>query len=60
VMALVGIGFIGVLNIATSFTLSFLLARRARNIGEAESRRFLREVGREIWAKPFSFFLPRE
>jgi site-specific recombinase len=58
VMALVGIGFIGVLNIATSFTLSFLLARRARNIGEAESRRFLREVGREIRARPFSFFLP--
>ena len=43
-----------------SFVLSFLLAVRARNIGEAESRRFLREVGREFLAHPFSFLLPGE
>ena len=48
------------LNIVTSFVLSFLLAVRARNIGEAQSRRFLREVGRELLAHPFSFLLPGE
>jgi site-specific recombinase len=60
VIAFSGIILIGVLNIVTSFVLSFLLAVRARNIGEAESRRFLREVGREFLAHPFSFLLPGE
>ena len=53
-----GIALVGLLNIVTSFVLSFLLAVRARNIGEAQSRRFLREVGRELLAHPFSFLLP--
>jgi site-specific recombinase len=57
-LAFSGIALVGVLNIVTSFVLSFLLAVRARNIGEAESRRFLREVGRELLAHPFSFLLP--
>ena len=57
--AFIGIGFVGVLNIVTSFVLSFLLAVRARNIGEAQSRRFLREVGMELMAHPLSFLLPR-
>ena len=59
-LALSGIALVGLLNIVTSFVLSFLLAVRARNIGEAESRRFLREVGREFLAHPFSFLLPGE
>jgi site-specific recombinase len=59
-LAFSGIALVGVLNIVTSFVLSFLLAVRARNIGEAESRRFLREVGREFLAHPFSFLLPGE
>jgi len=59
-LALSGIALVGILNIVTSFVLSFLLAVRARNIGEAESRRFLREVGREFLAHPFSFLLPGE
>ena len=57
-LAFSGIVLVGVLNIVTSFVLSFLLAVRARNIGDAESRRFLREVGRELLAHPFSFLLP--
>jgi site-specific recombinase len=57
-LAFVGIGFIGFLNIFASFAFSFLLAIRARNIGEQQSKRFLREVGREILEKPFSFLLP--
>jgi site-specific recombinase len=59
VYAFLGIGFVGVLNIVTSFVLSFLLAVRARNIGGAQSRRFLREVGMELLAHPLSFLLPR-
>ena len=58
VLAFSGIAIVGVLNIVTSFVLSFLLAVRARNIGEAQSRRFLREVGLELLAHPFSFLLP--
>jgi site-specific recombinase len=60
VLAFSGIALVGVLNIVTSFVLSFLLAVRARNIGEEQSRRFLREVGRELLAHPFSFLLPGE
>ncbi|HEX4785710.1 MAG TPA: hypothetical protein VH350_15315 [Candidatus Sulfotelmatobacter sp.] len=58
-LAFSGIALVGILNIVTSFVLSFLLAVRARNVGEAQSRRFLREVGRELLAHPFSFLLPR-
>jgi site-specific recombinase len=49
---------IGVLNIATSFVLSFLLALRARDVGQEKARRFLKEVGRELLANPGSFLLP--
>ncbi|HEV3305436.1 MAG TPA: hypothetical protein VGZ91_03270 [Candidatus Sulfotelmatobacter sp.] len=54
-----GIAMVGALNIFTSFALSFLLAIRARNIGEAQFQRFLREVGRELLANPLAFLLPR-
>jgi site-specific recombinase len=60
VLAFSGIALVGILNIVTSFVLSFLLAVRARNIGEAESRRFLREVGRKLLTHPLSFLLPGE
>lgn len=59
-LAFSGIALVGILNIVTSFVLSFLLAIRARNIGEVQSRRFLREVGQELLAHPFSFLLPGE
>jgi site-specific recombinase len=59
-LAFAGIALVGILNIVTSFVLSFLLAVRARNIGEAESRRFLRQVGREFLAHPFAFLPPGE
>ena len=60
VLAFSGIALVGILNIVTSFVLSFLLAIRARNIGEKQSRRFLHEVGRELLAHPFSFLLPSQ
>jgi site-specific recombinase len=58
-VAFSGIAMVGILNIFTSFALSFLLAIRARNIGEKQSQRFLREVGRELLANPLAFILPR-
>jgi site-specific recombinase len=58
-LAFSGIALVGVLNIATSFALSFMLAIRARHIGEAQSYRFLREIRRELWANPLAFFFPR-
>jgi len=53
-----GVLLVGVLNILTSFALSFLLAIRARDIGEVKARRFLREVGRELVSHPAAFLLP--
>ncbi len=58
-LAFSGIALVGVLNIATSFALSFVLAVRARNIADAHSHRFLREVGRELLANPLAFVFPR-
>jgi site-specific recombinase len=58
VYSLLGILTIGVLNIATSFALSFLLAVRARDVGEEKARKFLREIGRKLIANPSSFVLP--
>jgi len=56
--SLLGVLLVGVLNIATSFVLSFLLALRARDVGQEKARRFLKEVGRELLANPGSFLLP--
>jgi site-specific recombinase len=53
-----GIFLVGVLNIFTSFALSFLLAVRARDIGEAKARRFFKEVLRELILHPVAFLLP--
>jgi len=58
VYSLLGILAIGVLNITTSFVLSFLLAVRARDVGKEKARTFLKEVGRELLANPGSFLLP--
>ena len=59
ISAFSGIAMVGILNIFASFALSFILAVRARNIGEAQSHRFLREIGREFLANPLAFILPR-
>jgi site-specific recombinase len=53
-----GIVTIGILNISTSFVLSFLLAAKAREVRESKSRRFLREVGRDLLDRPWSFVVP--
>jgi site-specific recombinase len=58
VFSLLGILLIGVLNITTSFALSFLLAVRARDMRAEKARSFLREVGRELLTSPGSFVLP--
>jgi site-specific recombinase len=58
IASLLGVLLVGVLNISTSFVLSFLLALRARDVGKEKARRFLKEVGRELLAKPGSFLFP--
>ncbi len=55
-----GVILIGILNIATSFFFSFLLAIRARNIQDAEARGFMREVVREFLSSPLSFMRPAQ
>jgi site-specific recombinase len=58
VLSLLGILTIGVLNISTSFVLSFLLAVRARDVGSEKARNFVKEVLRELVVHPGSFLLP--
>jgi site-specific recombinase len=58
IFSLLGVLLVGVLNIATSFLLSFLLAIRARDVGDEKARTFLREVVRSVVAHPASFLLP--
>ncbi len=55
--SLSGVAVVGVLNIATSFAASFFVAMRARDLGEVQVRQFLRQVGKELWARPMAFFL---
>jgi len=57
-LSFTGIFLVGILNIVTSFAMSFLLAIRARDIGESEARRFLREVASEVASRPVTFLLP--
>jgi site-specific recombinase len=57
-LAFSGILLVGVFNIVTSFALSFLLAVRARDIGAAQARRFLKEVGAKLVSHPVTFLLP--
>jgi len=58
-LSFAGILLVGLLNIFTSFALSFLLAIRARDIGEAKALRFVREVGTKVLEHPIGFLLPR-
>jgi len=58
VLSSLGILLVGLLNIFTSFVLSFLLAIRARDIGEDKARRFLKDVGRRLVTRPAAFLLP--
>ncbi len=57
-LSFAGILLVGLFNIFTSFVLSFLLAVRARDIGEAKARRFLKEVGAKLVSHPVTFLLP--
>jgi len=57
-MACVGVIAVGLLNILTSFALSFLLAIRARDIQHSQARHFLRDVGEKVLQHPVAFLLP--
>jgi len=53
-----GLLSVAFLNIFTSFVLSFLLAVRARDVGAEKSRRFLKQIVKELASNPSSFVLP--
>jgi site-specific recombinase len=57
-LASAGIAAVGVLNIVTSFALSFLLAVRARDVEKAKARLFLKEVLRNFVSHPITFLFP--
>ncbi len=59
IASMLGVLVVGVLNIMTSFVLSFLLAVRARDVGDQKARLFLKEVGRELVSNPSGFVVPR-
>jgi len=50
---------VGVLNVSTSLALSYLLAARARSVGDAQSHRLLKEVWREVRGNPLGFVFPK-
>ena len=56
--SLFGLFCVGVLNISTSFVLSFLLAIRARDVGDEKARSFVKEVGHMLVSHPASFIFP--
>jgi len=58
ILSFSGIVLVGLLNIFTSFALSFFLAVRARDIGAEKARRFLKEVGLKLVSHPVTFLLP--
>ncbi|WP_426744911.1 gliding motility protein [Myxococcus faecalis] len=58
--ALVGVGLIGVINFAVSFSLALGVAVRARDVPTAEALPFLRAVVARFLSAPRSFFLPPE
>jgi len=57
-LSFAGIAAIAVLNIFTSFALSFLLAVRARDVEKAKARLFLKEVLRTFVSHPITFLFP--
>jgi site-specific recombinase len=56
--ALVGIGLIGFLNVAVSFSLAFFVAIRSRNIRGTQRRAIYLSIVQRIKSKPLSFFYP--
>ena len=59
IWAFSGVAFVGVLNVSTSFALSYLLAARARSVGDSRSHRLLKEVWREVRGNPLAFVFPQ-
>lgn len=58
IRAVIGIGFIGAMNVGVSFGLAFLVAIRARGINPPQRRAIRRAVMKRFLTSPLSFFLP--
>lgn len=56
--AVVGIFFIGALNVGVSFGMALLVAIKARGINPPQRRAIRKAVVKRFFSSPFSFFLP--
>ncbi len=59
-LALVGIGFIGSLNVGVSFSLAFFVAIRSRNIKSIQRKAIYISILSRLKKEPLSFIFPRE
>ena len=58
IRAVIGIFFIGALNVGVSFGLALLVAIKARGINPPQRRGIRKAVVRRFFRSPLSFFLP--
>jgi site-specific recombinase len=58
VMAAVGVGLIGMINLGVSFSLALWIALKSRGITVAQGKVALIEIARGFWRHPSEFFLP--
>ncbi len=56
--AFVGVGLIGFMNVAVSFTLALMVALRARQVSFAQRRQLLASIAKRLKERPRDFFLP--
>ncbi|KYG63214.1 hypothetical protein AZI86_16050 [Bdellovibrio bacteriovorus] len=58
IRAVIGIGFIGALNVGVSFGLALMVAIKARGINPPQRRAIRKAVMKRFFSSPLSFFLP--
>jgi site-specific recombinase len=58
VMAALGVGLIGMINLGVSFSLALWIALKSRGITVAQGKVALSEIARGFWRHPREFFLP--
>jgi len=57
--AILGIGVIGLLNLAVSFFLAFTLAIKAKKVSQHKSMRIYVSLAKRFIQSPVSFFIPK-
>ena len=59
-LAVVGIGFIGFLNLTVSFSLTFFIAIKSKNTKTLQKKAIYLSVLKRLKQEPLSFILPRK